>query len=33
LFFVQSDSTLAVAVILALDGEIAMLVIIAPEMP
>ena len=33
LFFVQSDSTLAVAVILAIDGETAMLVIIAPEMP
>jgi transposase len=33
LFFVQSDSKLKVAVILAIDGETAMLVIIAPEMP
>ena len=32
LFFVQSDSKLAVAVILAIDGETAMLVIIAPVM-
>jgi len=34
LFFVQSDSTLAVAVISAIDGETAMLVIIiAPKTP